>query len=469
MGEKKRRMQAAASIGIAADPAATLDYDDLVAHARTLRIQGRLGEAIKRCERASSIEPERHEAIHLLGMCYFDQGARDVGLSLLRRAVTLRPDAFDERVTYAYSLSAASRFGQAAEELRGLAALAPANAQIRRDLGAILVNLGEFRDAERWFREAANLAPERADVHEALAGLLYRHNELDGAQRAWSRAAELDPSVARRIQVGSISAPQRLRQNPSNPNPERGSAPAWTLVERAATAALDDAALRRACAERELVILDDALPDPMAYRERALALDYVDSSGTPGINFPGRQTRGQPCAPIMERIAELLDCDLKWLSPDNGAFRWSGGDSRARSDIHVDSNDGSDGPMLAGLLYLTLPEHCRGGTGFWRHRATGWEQRPDDAELRRAGYASFEDFERRCIHAGAADAFSAIAARRGQQWDCLFQVPLRFNRLAVYRADYFHAVGDVFGAEAADSRLVQLFYFKRARSTAAAT
>lgn len=463
MGEKKRRMQAAASIGIAADPAATLDYDELVAHGRALRMQGRLGEAIMRCERASSIAPERHEAIHLLGMCYFDQGARDVGLSLLRRAVTARPDAFDERVTYAYALSAASRHGQAAEELRALAALAPANPQIRRDLGAILFNLGEFAEAERWYREAAKLAPDRAELQEALTGLLYRRNDLDGAQAAWSRAAELDPGVARRIQFGSIAAPRR-----SNPERGAGAAAAWTLVERAEGAALDDAGLRRACAERELVILDDALADPMAYRERALALDYVDSSGTPGINFPGRQTRGQPCLPIMERIAELLDTDLKWLSPDNGAFRWSGGDSRARSDIHVDANDGSDGPMLAGLLYLTLPEHCKGGTGFWRHRATGWEQRPDDAELRRAGYASFEDFERRCIHAGAADAFSAIAARRGQQWDCLFQVPLRFNRLAVYRADYFHAVGDVFGAEAADSRLVQLFYFKRAARSAAA-
>ena len=447
MGEKKRRLQQ-----IAGGALAVADYDQLLAAGRDLRTQGRLGEAEVQFERAYRAAPKRPEAVVLLGLAYFERGAHEVGLGLLRQAVELAPaEATAERVSYAYALSAASRFDEAARELRLVAQRKPDDVQICRDLGALLVNLGRFEEAEQWYRQAADHAPARADLHEALAGLQYRSDQLDAAARSFELAFALDPSVARRIRIGVARAAAA---------PKSASGEPWALVRR--SEALDDAAARAACDARGLVIVDDALPDPDAYRAQALALDYRQSADARGVNFPGRQTDGQPCQALMERIAGALGHDVKWLSPDNGAFRSSGADSVARSDIHVDPDDGSAGPVLAGLLYLTLPEQCRGGTSFWRHRSTGWEQRPTIAELRARGYPSFAEFERQGIHIDRARAFAEIALGRAELWDFLFEIPLRYNRLAIYRADYFHAVSNVFGSSPEDARLVQLFYFKRA-------
>ena len=54
-----------------------------------------------------------------------------------------------------------------------------------------------------------------------------------------------------------------------------------------------------------------------------------------------------------------------------GAAAWS----EARAP-HIDT------VMLAGVVYLNLPEQCRGGTAFYRHRATGiaeWRVRTADS------------------------------------------------------------------------------------------
>jgi hypothetical protein len=63
------------------------------------------------------------------------------------------------------------------------------------------------------------------------------------------------------------------------------------------------------------------------------------------------------------------------------------------------------------------------------------------------------------VAAGGSKAFSDLTQGR-DQWDMLFEVPMRFNRLIVYRSDYFHAIGRVFGSGLPDGRLTQLFFFE---------
>jgi hypothetical protein len=111
-------------------------------------------------------------------------------------------------------------------------------------------------------------------------------------------------------------------------------------------------------------------------------------------------------------------------------------------------------------LYLSLPEHCQGGTGFWRHRATGWERRPSKQELASSGYATFQDFERRWVRNDTVRTFGEMRDSRAAAWDCVLHVPMRFNRLVIYRGDYFHAIADLFGDSPENTRLVQLFYFE---------
>ena len=464
MGERRRRMQASGNVRSAAASAIVEDYEQLMQAGRALHAQGRIQEAVGVFARASRVAPSRPESLHYLGLCCAALGSLDLALQMLSRAVALQPDGAEFRGAYGRALSTAGRLEDAARELSAAAALSPDDAQVRRDLGAVLVHLQRFAEAEHWYQEAAEKAPGRADLHVALAVLQYDRNALREAQANYRSALALDASVARSLQIGYVRLEEVDPVSAASAAGEvRTATPAWRLVRRASdasgTPALSDEALRAACAERELVILDDVLPDADGHRRQALALDFDETAGPRSVNFPGRQTGGQPCVPIMQRIAGALGRDLKWKSPDNGAFRLSPAESLARSDIHIDHDEHAGGPMLAALLYLTPQEYCRGGTSFWRHRKTGWTTRPSEAELRAHGYDSFGAFSRRWTPSDRIRPFAEITDQRSGDWEFLFEIPMRFNRLVIYRGDYFHSVSQVFGSTAQDSRLVQLFYF----------
>jgi hypothetical protein len=49
----------------------------------------------------------------------------------------------------------------------------------------------------------------------------------------------------------------------------------------------------------------------------------------------------------------------------------AGADDNARSSIHVDGQS-----YWSGIVYLTLPERCRGGTEFYRHRELQGDHAP---------------------------------------------------------------------------------------------
>ena len=68
--------------------------------------------------------------------------------------------------------------------------------------------------------------------------------------------------------------------------------------------------------------------------------------------------------------------------------------------------------IFGGVLHLSLPEHARSGTRFYRHRATGWDRRPDAASLRAQGDASFLAFQKRRAGAGVVIHLESALIRR---------------------------------------------------------
>jgi tetratricopeptide (TPR) repeat protein len=412
-----------------------------------LQAQGRWQAAFSRFQAALAAAPGHPAALAGLGSAALALGQVDLGLGWLRMAATADVNDAGLRIALGRGLAQAGRLGEAAAELRAALAQRP-DADAARDLAAVLVRLGALDEAEQWFTTAALQSPGRADLHEAMARLQYQRDSMDLAVASHQRAAEIDPSLTRRLNIGFV------RHRPGTSLPAAAS----RAAVRAGDSGADDDALRRACEDRSLLILDDFLDDPRAYRAQALALDYGAGQEVGPVNFPGAQTAAQASGAIMQRIADALGRDLKWDTPDQGAFRFSGAADTARCDIHVDSESRRD--IYAAILYLSLPEHCAGGTGFWRHRPTGWARRPSPEELAAQGYKSFIDFERRWIPVGRQRPFAALREERAAAWDLVLEVPMRFNRLIVYRSDFFHAIGELFGDRAENARLVQLFYFE---------
>ncbi|WP_372706145.1 DUF6445 family protein [Brevundimonas sp.] len=129
-------------------------------------------------------------------------------------------------------------------------------------------------------------------------------------------------------------------------------------------------------------MIDDFLANPDELRESAPGLGYNRSSARE--NYPGI-TSDRPIA-----IKALDDFVSRAIGTPvfaargtlHGHCRITLRVDRGRRGVHVDP------AFYSGILYLSRPEHARGGTDFYRHRRTNLDKPPTTPEgVFRAGYS----------------------------------------------------------------------------------
>jgi hypothetical protein len=109
-----------------------------------------------------------------------------------------------------------------------------------------------------------------------------------------------------------------------------------------------------------------------------------------------------------------------------------------------------DDTLLACVIYLNRPEHCRGGTAFFRHRPTGiadYRLRPhrpvDPRVLEACRRMGVDERWREGVHTGAWPDHAALGERlwraHEHEWEALDAVIMRYNRLVCYPGFVFHA------------------------------
>lgn len=189
-----------------------------------------------------------------------------------------------------------------------------------------------------------------------------------------------------------------------------------------------------------LVIIDNFYNNPDEVRDFALQQDF----GVKG-NYPGQRTQPFLTDSVKEHIAKhLRGIHGEPLWPDDncedcycGAFQWTS--QRDRTWIHPDGwND------WAGVCYLTPDAPPSGGTGIFRHKATGLVSLPmlpngeRDEDLLNEIYKDSQDMTK---------------------WDLIDRVGNVYNRLVLYPGNLFHASLDYFGRDIQDGRLFQTFFF----------
>src|ERR1044072_6855455 len=191
-----------------------------------------------------------------------------------------------------------------------------------------------------------------------------------------------------------------------------------------------------------LIIVDDFLRDPHGFRAQALALDYdprFNKGNYPGLLSTDALPRGgaaaTPAGPPLRPAAGPIHqhCRLT-LRGDAG-----------KSGVHIDPC------FYSGILYLSLPEHCRGGTDFFRHRPTGLERVPQtEPELAASGYT---DVNRLIEDVVNTDTLKPA------RWEKVMTVPMRFNRLVLLSPWLFHNSAAGFGDRPATGRPGHLMLF----------
>ena len=195
-----------------------------------------------------------------------------------------------------------------------------------------------------------------------------------------------------------------------------------------------------------LFVIDDFLRNPHEVRAQALSLTYVVGGRYPGLNSKEKlRIEG-----LDEVISSLVREPVRapWTDDfSHGSCRVALASHDQQARIHIDQSHWS------GILYLSRPEDCRGGTEFFRHKRTQTDRVPMDSEsLKAAGYSTYKELQHDILDKDALDR---------SQWEHTMTVPMRFNRLVLLQPHYWHTAGPGFGDSLENGRLIYVMFFLR--------
>ena len=182
-----------------------------------------------------------------------------------------------------------------------------------------------------------------------------------------------------------------------------------------------------------VVVKDDFYENPDEVRQLALGKTYEKPQAGTVQLAANYICTDEEAIPLIKRIKPYVKSDPE--NPVQGAsilFRYTLAGVDKKVFCHV------DGCSYAGILYLTLPEHCAGGTTIYRHKPTG-------DEIYDKTHRHLYDFN------------------DPDQWEVLREMEMVYNRMVMYPGQLFHAITPVFfGDTIENGRLTQnLFLFRK--------
>jgi hypothetical protein len=202
-----------------------------------------------------------------------------------------------------------------------------------------------------------------------------------------------------------------------------------------------------------VIVIDDFLRNPDEVRLQALGLTYNVGGRYPGLNSAEKLNIDGLDQMISRLVYEPVRAP--WTRDfSHGSCRVSlASDNDKPARIHIDQSHWS------GILYLSRPQDCRGGTEFYRHLPTNTDHLPltPDA-LKETGYSSYEELRQEILDKDALDR---------SKWELTMTVPMRFNRLVLLQPQYWHTSGPGFGDSLENGRLIYLMFFLRGQPTQA--
>ena len=179
----------------------------------------------------------------------------------------------------------------------------------------------------------------------------------------------------------------------------------------------------------KLIIKDDFYSNPDEVRQQALAKEYHEPPGE-----TKRLAKSAECTDAETKaLCDLLQSYVKEtdIVGLNVLFRYTLAGTQKKTFCHV------DGTSYAGIVYLSKPEDCAGGTTIYKHKLTG-------DEIYNSLNSHLYDFNDE------------------SQWEILKEVEMVHNRLVMYPGQLFHALTPVFfGDNINNARLTQNIFIYR--------
>lgn len=197
-----------------------------------------------------------------------------------------------------------------------------------------------------------------------------------------------------------------------------------------------------------LIIIDDFLDNAQAFRDAILKLDFPEDHRPKG--YPGRNSAVRIQIPGLEQeISRIVQEPLRAKTDaGHGGARITLEGDKGMADVHIDPG------YWSGILYLSRPEDCQGGTDLFRHKATGTERAClEKNDLEALGVTDLQEANKIFNEILLKDTHNAEA------WERTMRVPMRFNRLVLIRPWLWHTAGPGFGTNLENGRLIYLLFF----------
>lgn len=196
-----------------------------------------------------------------------------------------------------------------------------------------------------------------------------------------------------------------------------------------------------------IIVWDDFLEQPSALGVRDSALTANYPTVEEKSYFPGRNSEKHYVIPgLTEHMARVTG---QTLTPTrgtaHGAFRVCLAGEKGGGGVHIDPAHWS------GVFYLSLDEHCQGGTDFYRHLPSNTTRAPVYKEDWAVwNLDSSERLWNEVIYPHTNDP---------TKWAVWQHIPMKFNRLILFRPWLWHNAGEGFGDRIENARLVYLIFF----------
>lgn len=194
------------------------------------------------------------------------------------------------------------------------------------------------------------------------------------------------------------------------------------------------------------MVIDDFFPDPDVVRNAALKIEYPEPLD--GAYHPGRNSKLPLSIPgLDDQIGFILGTRLIGVEGTSHAkCRIALEGAQGTSTVHIDPAHWS------GVICLSRDEHCKGGTEFFSHIRTGMDRAPvyeGDTDV--YGYQDPDEVWTDIVQPETNDL---------SKWKREFVVPLRYNRLILFRSYLWHTAGPGFGSNMEDGRLIMVLAYR---------
>jgi Flp pilus assembly protein TadD len=141
-------------------------------------------------------DPNHADSVHLLGVVAMQVGRSDIAVSLIERAIALRPRTAAYHFNLANALIALNRRAEAEANLRAAISFNGDLVEAHNNLANLLIAAGRHAEAADSLQAAVRRRPDFVEAHSNLAGVLLLLDRKEEAVTAFEIALRLRPGMA---------------------------------------------------------------------------------------------------------------------------------------------------------------------------------------------------------------------------------------------------------------------------------